>query len=226
MLNSTANVKGRWLLADRLQALRSGLARVVFQQPPSPWLPVCLYGPVAPACIVWGVLGGAPAWALVVLPPAGFLVWTLLEYVLHSAAFHNPTGSAALRSVQASHLGHHDDPKDPNLIVARLSISLPLAAVLFALFCLGLRSVMLAGLMLSGLIVGYLGYEVVHFAIHRSRRWRWLIRPLVRHHLYHHHKDSTRCYGVTTPLWDWVFRTGRSKEADYTRNDRPMGSDR
>jgi sterol desaturase/sphingolipid hydroxylase (fatty acid hydroxylase superfamily) len=187
-----------------------GLTDLVLRQPSSPWRPVCFYAPVAAGCVLWGVLGeGCPLWALLVLPPAGFLVWTLLEYVLHSAAFHGVVHSPALRALQASHLGHHHDPKDPTQIVARLAISLPLALVFFALFWLGLRSVQLAGLLMSGLIAGYLAYEVFHFAIHRSRRWRWLLRPLIRHHLYHHHKDASRCYGVTTPLWDWVFRTGR-----------------
>jgi sterol desaturase/sphingolipid hydroxylase (fatty acid hydroxylase superfamily) len=210
MASYTNNVKRWWPAAGWAESVRARVVRLFFREPSSPWLPVLLYGPVAVACILWGLVGEpAPTWALLVLPPVGFLVWTLAEYVLHSTAFHNPSGTPVLRAVQASHLSHHDDPQDPNLIVARLSTSLSLAVLFFLLFWFALRDLKLAALLMSGLIVGYLGYEVVHFAIHRSRRWRWLLRPMIRHHLYHHHKDSTRCYGVTTPLWDWVFRTGR-----------------
>jgi sterol desaturase/sphingolipid hydroxylase (fatty acid hydroxylase superfamily) len=199
------------MVSTRLRAARRALVDSFIRQPSSPWLPVALYGPAALAGVFWGFLGQrSPVWALVLLPPAGFLLWTLLEYVLHSGAFHNPAGSPFLRAVQASHLGHHDDPENPRMIVARLATSLPAAVGFFGLFWAGFRSAKLAGLLMSGLLVGYLAYEVLHFAIHRWRRWRWLLRPLVRHHLYHHHKDSTRCYGVSTPLWDWVFRTGRS----------------
>src|SRR5579884_2122069 len=148
MFNHTANAKGWWPLPAWLRALGSALAGVFLHQPSSPWLPVLLYGPLAPACVLWGVLGGAPPWALLVLPPAGFLVWTLMEYILHSGAFHNPARSTILRGIEASHLGHHDDPKDPNLMVARLAISLPLAVLMCALFLAVLRNVMPAGLML------------------------------------------------------------------------------
>ena len=65
----------------------------------------------------------------------------------------------------------------------------------------------LAALPIAGMILGYLSYELVHYAIHRSKWFRVYLRPLVRHHLYHHHKDDGRCYGVTTPLWDWIFGT-------------------
>jgi sterol desaturase/sphingolipid hydroxylase (fatty acid hydroxylase superfamily) len=62
---------------------------------------------------------------------------------------------------------------------------------------------------LVGLIVGYLSYEVIHFAIHCFPSVRRFVRPLASHHLHHHYADPSRCYGVTSPLWDWIFRTGR-----------------
>jgi sterol desaturase/sphingolipid hydroxylase (fatty acid hydroxylase superfamily) len=220
MFQPTTLRTSRGLLPDRARAVGAGLARLFLGQPSGPWLPILLYGPVAVACVTWGLLGGAPAWALLLLPAAGFLVWTLLEYVLHSAAFHNPFGSPVLRITQAAHTGHHEDPKDPTLMVARLAFSLPIALVMFVLFWAGLRNLQLAGLMMAGGLIGYLAYEVVHFAIHRARHWRWLIRPLVKHHLYHHHKDSSRCYGVTSPLWDWVFRTGRPVRREPADSDR------
>jgi sterol desaturase/sphingolipid hydroxylase (fatty acid hydroxylase superfamily) len=190
------------------------LARLFLYQPPSPWLPVGVYGPLAAAAVAWNLLDApAPAWAFAGLLLGGLLFWTLLEYVLHSRAFHGPAASAALRALQMSHGGHHEEPHDPNRIVARLALSLPAALGFWGLFALVLWSGKLASLFIAGALVGYLGYEVIHYEIHLGRRTRWLLRPLIKHHLYHHHKDSSRCYGVTTPLWDWVFRTGRRQTA-------------
>jgi sterol desaturase/sphingolipid hydroxylase (fatty acid hydroxylase superfamily) len=62
---------------------------------------------------------------------------------------------------------------------------------------------------MAGVIVGYLSYEVIHYAIHRVPWARRLLRPLASHHLHHHYADPSRCFGVSSPLWDWVFRTGR-----------------
>ncbi|HZT80738.1 MAG TPA: sterol desaturase family protein, partial [Gemmataceae bacterium] len=172
------------------------------------WLPVGVFTPFAVAAVVWNLLDGTtPLWQLLLLPLAGLMLWSLLEYVFHSVGFHWPTKSPRLQALQASHAGHHEVPSDPARMVVRLVLTVPVAIVLFGLFSLafGARP---AALLMAGLIVGYLAYEVVHYRIHVGRGPRWL-RPLVRHHLYHHYKDPSRCYGVTSPLWDWVFRTGR-----------------
>jgi sterol desaturase/sphingolipid hydroxylase (fatty acid hydroxylase superfamily) len=80
---------------------------------------------------------------------------------------------------------------------------------LYALLSLALQSARLAALVATGLILGYLSYEVVHFAIHRSPWTRRLLKPWASHHLHHHYADPSRCFGVSVPLWDWAFRTGR-----------------
>jgi hypothetical protein len=52
---------------------------------------------------------------------------------------------------------------------------------------------------------------VVHFRIHCGTvRGRWLRRQRTNH-LFHHHRNQDRCFGVTTPLWDWICRTGRER---------------
>jgi sterol desaturase/sphingolipid hydroxylase (fatty acid hydroxylase superfamily) len=196
----------RLLAAAR--ACGSAALNPLVRQPSSPWFPAAVYVPVALACAAWNWLGESqPAWAWVALPPAGFLLWTLLEYVLHSQLFHEaPRG---LRWLSESHGDHHDEPDDPDRIVARLAFSLPVALLLYAGLGLALWSPRRAALVMTGVIAGYLSYEVIHYAIHRAPWARRLLRPLVSHHLHHHHADPSRCYGVTSPLWDWVFRTGR-----------------
>jgi sterol desaturase/sphingolipid hydroxylase (fatty acid hydroxylase superfamily) len=188
----------------------AGLWRLYTRQPASPWVPAAFYGPIAVAGVLGNLIGERPSpWSWVLLPLAGVLLWTLLEYVLHSRGFHGRPGAARLGAVQVSHGAHHDDPKDPAKIVTRLAFSVPIAVVVFLTAWLVMRGLKPAGLLIAGAAVGYLAYEVIHYWIHVGRRTRWLLRPLVKHHLYHHYKDDTRCYGVTTPLWDWIFRTNR-----------------
>jgi sterol desaturase/sphingolipid hydroxylase (fatty acid hydroxylase superfamily) len=177
-------------------------------------LPVAVYGPVAVACVLANLFGESPplAWAWVVWPAAGFLLWTLIEYVLHSRFFHDPP--RGFRWMSVSHGSHHDAPDDPDRIVARLSFSLPIAVALFVGLSLVLWSVASGALVFAGVAAGYLSYEVIHFSIHRVAWVRRLVRPLASHHLHHHYADASRCFGVTTPLWDWIFRTGRREVTD------------
>jgi sterol desaturase/sphingolipid hydroxylase (fatty acid hydroxylase superfamily) len=204
---------GRWLgFLLGSGSAGNGIFRLFFRQPASYWLPVVFYAPIGAAFVLWSLLaGGVAAWQFIVLPFSGVLFWTFLEYFFHSVGFHRPTRSSRLQEVQASHLGHHADPTELTQIVSRLSFTLPVALAIFGVLTLMLWSAQLAGLVMVGVIVGYLAYEVIHYRIHVGRRSRWLPRSLVRNHLYHHHKDQTRCFGVTTTLWDHVFRTQRPR---------------
>jgi sterol desaturase/sphingolipid hydroxylase (fatty acid hydroxylase superfamily) len=216
-------------LRERLQrSARScgALALAPFvHQPGSPWLPIGVYGTLALAFIAWNLLGDQPpAWAWVVLPGSGVLIWTLLEYVLHSRFFHDPPRGFGWMSI--SHGSHHEEPDDPDRIVAHLSFSFPVAVFLFAVLSLVLWSPAWAALVLTGVIAGYLSYEVIHYSIHRVPWVRRLVKPLASHHLHHHYADPSRCFGVTSPLWDWVFRTGRRHRIVVTHEAEPEVSTR
>lgn len=180
-----------------------------FCPPLSPWVPVGFYGPLAVAAVAWNLARAEAApWQVAVLVAGGVLVWTLLEYVLHRIAFHVPFGFPLLRAVRGLHGEHHDEPTDPRHILTRPAFSFPAAVLFWGLFRLLLPSWPLAALPTAGIAIGYVGYEVIHYLIHHYPRFRPL-RALARHHLHHHFKDPTRCFGVSTRLWDVVFRTGR-----------------
>ena len=61
---------------------------------------------------------------------------------------------------------------------------------------------------MSGLLVGYLCYDLGHYAWHNAPCRRGLPRFLKRYHLAHHFKDQDSRYGVSQPLWDVIFRSG------------------
>jgi sterol desaturase/sphingolipid hydroxylase (fatty acid hydroxylase superfamily) len=128
--------------------------------------------------------------------------------VLHRFVLHMRTHTPAMRrAVEQLHLGHHREPWDEAKIIVPLYGSMPIAAALLGLFRFLTGSWEVAALLMIGCIGGYLSYETVHFHIHcHTTRGRWL-RWQRRYHFFHHFKDQRRCFGVTTPLWDWVFGT-------------------
>lgn len=173
------------------------------------WRPMMLFVPlVLTLVLVNGVVGGLSVWEWIGLPMAGLFLWTLLEYLIHAFAFHPRPLSGWLKEVQASHAMHHAYPKRPEYIVARYRFTVPVAVLIFLLLWLLVGDWQRASLILVGTVIGYLAYEAVHWSIHRRWAVRFLPRRLVLHHLHHHFKDDQRCYGVTTPLWDYVFGTG------------------
>ncbi|MGE5414237.1 MAG: sterol desaturase family protein, partial [Syntrophomonadaceae bacterium] len=59
---------------------------------------------------------------------------------------------------------------------------------------------------------GYLCYDTIHFAVHHASGRSRILRPLKRHHFRHHYADSTRDFGVSSPLWDYIIGTRGSAE--------------
>jgi sterol desaturase/sphingolipid hydroxylase (fatty acid hydroxylase superfamily) len=131
---------------------------------------------------------------------------------LHRGLLHYHAQVAAIQHViEKLHLGHHWEPLDEAKITVPVYASLPIALALLGLFRLIAGSWEAAALLMTGTIAGYLYYEVVHFRIHRGLKHRRLLRWQRANHFSHHYKDSDRCFGVTTSLWDCVFGTRRVK---------------
>jgi sterol desaturase/sphingolipid hydroxylase (fatty acid hydroxylase superfamily) len=86
-----------------------------------------------------------------------------------------------------------------------LVVTLPVALVLYALFALVLGR--WAPPVFGGFLHGYLTYDLLHYFIHRGRMPTRLGRYLRHYHLVHHFKTPDRHFGVSSPLWDVVFRT-------------------
>ena len=58
-----------------------------------------------------------------------------------------------------------------------------------------------------GFVVGYLGYVFTHFAIHKFRKPKNFLGYVWDHHNLHHFKHDDKAFGVSSPLWDYVFGT-------------------
>jgi 4-hydroxysphinganine ceramide fatty acyl 2-hydroxylase len=144
------------------------------------------------------------------LMPIGIFIWTLLEYGLHRFVFHIrlPVRNPYLREiVNASHLEHHASPRDRNKVLVRPLYGLIISATLYAfLFIVFGHAFSTAGV-LVGIWAGFLYYEAVHYRVHFSLSDSGFIARQRRAHFYHHFTNNKRCFGVTSPLWDYVFGT-------------------
>jgi sterol desaturase/sphingolipid hydroxylase (fatty acid hydroxylase superfamily) len=86
-----------------------------------------------------------------------------------------------------------------------LAVTIPLATLFYFLFRLVLG--VAANGVFAGFIHGYLAYDLLHYFIHRGRMPGRLGRFLRQHHMAHHYSKPERNFGVSSPLWDVVFRT-------------------
>jgi dihydroceramide fatty acyl 2-hydroxylase len=173
-----------------------------------PVVPPLLYLPVVTICLVLAIgrenLGVPSVVAVFFL---GLAFWTLAEYLLHRFVFHfEPDTTWGRRLHFIIHGVHHDYPHDPMRLVMPPSVSVPLATLVF----LGFRLVLGTEWSLpffAGFLIGYLIYDMTHFHIHHHRSDNKLSLALRRYHYRHHFQQSDRGYGVTSSLWDRVFRT-------------------
>jgi len=174
-----------------------------------PVIPLALYLPVVGYMLYVSLwrrqLSSVAVAALFLL---GILLWTLIEYLIHRYIFHyEPKTRWGKQLHFVIHGVHHDYPNDARRLVMPPAISIPLAFLFFGLFFLIFGS--LAPAVFAGLVFGYLCYDMLHYATHhlamKSGVWLWL----KQYHLRHHFKDDHVGYGISSPLWDYVFRTTR-----------------
>ena len=183
-----------------------------------PSVPALIYGPVIAALIVLGARDGQGALTVVALALAGLLLWTLSEYWLHRKIFHwDPDHPIGHRLHFIIHGVHHDHPNDRLRLVMPPGASIPLAALFFGLFWLvfGLPT---AYPLFAGFLVGYLVYDYTHYYLHHFVPKSDLGKQLREQHMRHHFQDHRYGFGVSSPLWDVVFRTlPRTRRAPVRR---------
>ena len=174
-----------------------------------PATPLVIYLPVV-AYMLYLALGPnrLSILAVVALFLLGMLIWTLLEYVIHRWVFHyEPTTRVGKKLHFIVHGVHHDYPSDARRLVMPPSVSIPLAFLFLGFF---LETLGRSGPAVSaGFAFGYVCYDGIHFAIHHFPMKQGIGLWLKQYHLRHHFHDDHAGYGVSSPLWDYVFGTNR-----------------
>jgi len=170
-----------------------------------PITPIVVYTPVIMYFGWQGLVHTGFGW-LVVFFGIGVICWTLLEYFLHRFAFHyEPTTSWGKYLHFLSHGIHHDYPRDSTRLVMPLLVSVPIAIITHTVFNVVFGVYYYAAF--SGIVFGYVSYDSIHYATHHFQmKWR-IGKFLKSYHLKHHYSDSRTGYGVSNPLWDYIFGT-------------------
>jgi 4-hydroxysphinganine ceramide fatty acyl 2-hydroxylase len=171
------------------------------------FVPLIVYVPVVIYCIYKAIaasIGILPFFESFI---CGLFIWTFVEYILHRFIFHYmPKPQWAKRLHFIFHGVHHDYPSDAKRLVMPPSASIPLAVGFFFLFNAVLPPNYVYAFF-PAFILGYLVYDISHYAIHHFNFKGNFWKKIKQHHMLHHYQDPTKGYGVSSPLWDKIFRS-------------------
>jgi sterol desaturase/sphingolipid hydroxylase (fatty acid hydroxylase superfamily) len=181
----------------------------------SPVAIVLLWLPIVMLFLAYAA-AGTPGAGLPAFIPLGFLIglflWTFAEYTLHRFLFHyKPRSPRQERIFFLFHGIHHAQPQVKTRLVMPFPVSIPMAAILFGLVYLVVSVVLRAqqwvAPLMAGFLLGYIIYDLTHYATHHWTMRSGFAKCLKRYHMQHHYKDPNTRFGVSSPLWDYVFRT-------------------
>ena len=173
------------------------------------WLPFSLY------MLYWGLsyLSSQPTPDyLPVCFLIGLFVWTFAEYNIHRFFFHFcPRNPWQERIVFLFHGVHHAQPRLKTRLVMPPAVSIPLIALTLLIAYAGMGWLVgqpqWVGPWMAGFTLGYLTYDLMHYATHHfAMRWG-VFKYLKRHHMLHHYKTPNMRFGVSSPFWDWAYGT-------------------
>ncbi|MDQ3393558.1 MAG: sterol desaturase family protein [Bacteroidota bacterium] len=137
---------------------------------------------------------------------SGLLLFTLVEYLVHKYLFHMITNTKIKEKIQYNFHGiHHEFPKDKDRLAMPPVVSILIAGLLFLSFRFVIGDYVYA--FLPGVMFGYASYLFVHYAVHAYPPPKNFLRILWINHGIHHYKNDDVAFGVSSPLWDYIFRT-------------------
>lgn len=142
---------------------------------------------------------------------SGLISFTWVEYMVHRYVFHMKTYTAVRAKLQYTiHGVHHEYPKDKDRLAMPPLLSVTIATVLLLLFRLVMGDLVFA--FLPGFIVGYAAYLAIHYMVHAFAPPKNFFRILWINHGTHHYKNGETIFGVSSPLWDYIYGTMREKK--------------
>jgi len=166
------------------------------------WIPILIF-------MITVAINNDIKFSLFPLMVFGFLSWCLVEYLLHRFLFHMKTSSIGMNAFHFMlHGYHHVAPMDPFRLtfppIPALLVGAILYTVVSAFFGIGSTFGIL-----SGLTVGYILYDLEHYALHHSSFLNSIsyYKKMKRHHLYHHYKNDSANFGISTMIFDTVFNS-------------------
>jgi sterol desaturase/sphingolipid hydroxylase (fatty acid hydroxylase superfamily) len=151
-------------------------------------------------------------WQTTGLFAAGLITFTWVEYNVHRHVFHMATYSKVREKLQYTLHGiHHEFPKDKDRLAMPPLLSITISTVLLLLLRVIMGDLVFA--FLPGFLVGYAAYLAVHYMVHAYQPPKNVFKKLWVNHSVHHYKDGEVIFGVSSPLWDYIYGTMRDKKA-------------
>lgn len=176
-------------------------------------VPLIIFFIYSTALLYWSITHTTlSVWATIGTFFAGILVFTWVEYQVHRHVFHMKTFTEMRTKLQYTlHGVHHEFPKDKDRLAMPPLLSVTIATILLLLFKLVLGDFVFS--FLPGFLVGYAGYLSVHYMVHAFPPPKNIFKVLWVNHGVHHYKDGEIIFGVSSPLWDYIYGTMREKRA-------------
>lgn len=146
-----------------------------------------------------------------ILVAAGILSWTLFEYIMHRYFYHMlPTNKVKGWIQYNMHGLHHEYPKDKS----RLAMP-PLMIIIISFLFLSVFRLLIGDYAFAftpGFLIGYAGYLCMHYLVHAIPPPGNIFKVLWINHSIHHYKDPDVAFGVSSTIWDHIFRTMPKKK--------------
>lgn len=173
-----------------------------------PVTPFVFYVPIVVGLLAYGLATGVTriTWVLASYP-AGWIVWDILEYLIHRGFFHwEGNGPITRRIHEIAHGYHHKYPDDPLRLVMPLGASIPLGIVIGALLWLVHQPAWTLPLF-CGIVSGYLWYDFIHWSTHYRKPLTAWGHKMRAHHMAHHFAAPDKNFGISHRWVDRIVGT-------------------
>jgi sterol desaturase/sphingolipid hydroxylase (fatty acid hydroxylase superfamily) len=137
---------------------------------------------------------------------AGVFFFTWVEYNMHRYIFHMGTYNKFREKFQYTiHGVHHEYPKDKTRLAMPPLLSITLATILLLIFRVIMADYVFA--FLPGFLMGYAVYLGMHYMVHAYQPPKNFFKYIWINHSVHHYKNGELVFGVTSPMWDYIYGT-------------------
>jgi len=143
---------------------------------------------------------------------SGTFSWAIVEYIIHRFIFHIHTATPLGNAFHFfAHGIHHLTPLDSNRLTFPPFFSIGVAFLIYIVITCTFGMAKMEA-WFAGLAWGFTLYDTLHFYFHHGNI-SWLPQYFInmkKRHLKHHFKNTNMDFGVTSPVFDYIFFTAAS----------------
>jgi sterol desaturase/sphingolipid hydroxylase (fatty acid hydroxylase superfamily) len=181
-------------------------------------VPLIIFFTYAGGLLYWNIQNtNLSAVTTIILFLTGLIAFTWVEYMVHRHVFHLKTYTEQRAKLQYTMHGvHHEFPKDKHRLAMPPLLSITIATILLLIFKAIMGDFVFA--FLPGFLAGYASYLSVHYMVHAYAPPKNFFKALWVNHSVHHYKNGEIAFGVSSPLWDYIYGTMKLKETANINN--------